>query len=140
MYKGTLVSKNFLYEEMDIIWLTNTHHWYEGSNPFLIFEYDDILYYGIGDYKMSAFEAYTDWDSKTLPEGFFDYWKLSRKEDYEFLLSKTTFVFYEFNYDETMKTDLDEFSPFEINIIENWYKRHKRNVLLESLTKKDSNY
>lgn len=138
IYKGDLVSKHFDYSEMDIKWLTITHNWYENSSPFIIFECDDILYYGIGDYKFSAFETYTDWDANFLPDNFFDYWSVRRKEDWDFLLTKTNFVYYKFNYKETMKSDPDEFCQYEIDIIENWHKRYKRNNLIELLTKKDS--
>ena len=138
IYKGHLISKKFQYENMDIKWLTYTHHWYEGSSPFLIFESDDILYYGVGDYQFKAFETYTDWDAKALPNHFFDYWQLTRCEDWEYLLTKTDFTYYEFDYIETMKSDLDEFCQFELDIIEDWHKRHKRNTRLDILTKKDS--
>lgn len=138
VYKGHLVSKKFSFNEIDIKWLTKNNHYYIDSQPFIILEFNNYLYYGIGDYKFKEFENYDDWDASSLPDNYFDYWYVSRKEDYDLVLSKTDFTFYKFDYEETMKSDIDEFCQFEIDIIEKWHTKYKRNKIINSIIKKET--
>lgn len=117
LYKGEAIDIKFSGNEVDVKWLTTTHNYYRASNPFILLEYNDIMYFGIGKYEFSDWETYNDW---VMPE-------ISTEFNYFDIISeRAEFDFFLFNYEETMKSDLEEFTEYELDIINTWYKKHRR--------------
>lgn len=137
IYKGIIINKKFKFDEIDIKWITNTDNRHSKSRPFILFEYDYKLYYGIGDYEFSTFETYYEWtydDDKLI----FDHLD-PKEEDYNYLLFKSNFIFYKFDHEEKIvDDDSDSLCDFELNIINEYYKRFRRDSLIKSLNEKPS--
>ena len=126
-YKGTKKSlPNIHCDEVDMIYVTRTNRTaFREPSPLYLFTYNDDMYIGVCHlFKLNMFMYLNDLDND-----FCEFYP--GKKEFE-ILKELDPTYYLFDYDETMKGDLDEFSDYELDLIKNWNREITLRKLLDT--------
>jgi hypothetical protein len=129
-YKGKKININPNRYNTEIIFMTS-EKFQVFQIPIFLIVFENKMYFAKCNYRMHLLEIFTDWEHNDGTS--FNPFQPGQKE-FDFL-TKLNPTYYSFDYNETIKGNLDEFSIYEADII----KRFNRQCLLvDILNKKDT--